>query len=139
MSTTRRILSRGRAAAGVIAVSLALVAPMAVVAPSASATQVSFCNTIRHEHPVKPAGRQYSTWHPFVTIFIGFFQQLDSEAPPLMGRAALNGLVAVLKNFTTAANSAQIAADIEAHPRWWSLGWSRYYSDIEYCATHPSV
>lgn len=137
--STRKLLSPRRNTAGAVALALALAAPITFAASPASATQAAFCHTIRTERPVRPTNRLYSSWHPFVTKYLGYFQRLDGEAPPLMGRRALNGLVAVLENFTTAANDAQIAADIAARPRWWSIGWSKFYGDFEYCATHPSV
>jgi hypothetical protein len=116
--------------AGTLAVSLGVAMP-----PSGALSSSTFCKTIYTWKPVTPP-TAFTTagYHKWASEYLPIYEKLASEAPNASTKNILNGIVTILKYYSTASSVKALETYVLANAKTYQKDASALAKAIIACA-----
>jgi hypothetical protein len=137
---TKFLTGRPSAALGAVLASAAMIVSMGVSAPSGASTvkaasPSAFCTTVISFRPkAAPAATSLASYKAWAKTLVPFYEKLASEAPTAASKTVLNGVVVVLKDYTSSASLAKLEGYVAANHAKWTAGTKALAAAIISCA-----
>ncbi|HEY5302898.1 MAG TPA: hypothetical protein VIJ86_02445 [Acidimicrobiales bacterium] len=142
MTRTKSLTLRVRMFVAGSVTAAALLVPLSVAVPQASAATSPFCTAVFSwaYHPVKPpTGLTLASYRKWVTVLLPYFEKMDATAPNAKTKEILGYLVTVLKNYGTATTFTKLAAYEKAHAAAFAADTKYLTAAITSCVTSGPI
>lgn len=142
MTHSKSLTSRVRMLAVGSVATAALLIPLSVAVPSASASKSPFCAAVFNwaSHPVKtPTGLTIASYHKWVSAALPYFEKMDATAPNAKTKEILGYIVTVFKKYETTTSLLKLGEYEKTHAAAFAADVKSLTLAITSCVTSGAI